>query len=99
VLPTPGGDGLRKRCAAVVLLVLICDLFINSRFSFPAGSFKATEMSENSKECPCLEFSVELEGVDENLVSTSWLSQANLCIGGTIFKDRIKYQYGTSSKK
>jgi hypothetical protein len=75
VLPTPEGDGLRKRCAAVVL-VLICDLFINSRFSF-----------------------VELEGVDENLVSTSWLSQPNPCISGTMFKDRIKYQYGTSSQK
>ncbi|KAJ7792364.1 hypothetical protein B0H13DRAFT_1935741 [Mycena leptocephala] len=40
VLPTPEGDGLRKR------------------FSFPTGSFKATEMSENSKES---------RGVDENL--------------------------------
>jgi exoribonuclease II len=58
-------------------------------------------MSDNSNECPYLEFSVELEGVDENLVNTSWLSQANLCIGGTmfIFKDKIKYQYGISSKK
>ncbi|KAJ7721976.1 hypothetical protein B0H14DRAFT_2642281 [Mycena olivaceomarginata] len=46
-------------------------------FSFPPGSFKASEMSDNSRDClhdcPHLEFSIKLEGVDEELVSTSWL--------------------------
>jgi hypothetical protein len=98
VSPTPEGDGLRKRCGAVVL-VLVCDLFISSRFSFPTGSFKVSEISEDCTECPCLESSIELEGVDKDQVGRSWLSQANHCISGTIFKDRKRYLYGTFNQK
>ncbi|KAJ7841254.1 hypothetical protein B0H13DRAFT_2365813 [Mycena leptocephala] len=61
----------------------------------PPGSFKASEKSENSEKCPYLEFSIELEDLDEDLVSTSWLSQANFCISGTIFKDKKRYLYAT----
>jgi len=68
------------------------------RFTFSRGSFKASEISPNCRHYPCLDFSIELEDVDEDLISKSWLSQANFCIGETISKGGKRYRYGTIDK-
>ncbi|KAJ7215541.1 hypothetical protein GGX14DRAFT_443045 [Mycena pura] len=65
------------------------------RFCFPSGTFKASEIPEICTGCPYLESSIELDSFNENLVSTSWLSQANFCISGTSFQDRERNTYGT----
>jgi hypothetical protein len=98
VHPTPDGDGCQKQYAAVVL-VLFCNLFINSRFCFPSGTFKASEIPKICTECPCLVSSIELEVFNEDLVSTSWLSQANLCLSRTNFEDRKRNTYGTFGER
>ncbi|KAJ6553325.1 hypothetical protein B0H19DRAFT_1263719 [Mycena capillaripes] len=65
------------------------------RFCFPSGTFKASEIPETCTGCPYLESSIELEGFSEDLVSTSWLSQANLCISEISFEGRERNIYGT----
>ncbi|KAF7346889.1 hypothetical protein MVEN_01440900 [Mycena venus] len=58
------------------------------RFCFPPGTFKASEIPEICAGCLHLESSIELEGFNEDLVSMSWLSQANFCTSGASFEGR-----------
>ncbi|KAJ6595025.1 hypothetical protein DFH09DRAFT_1357794 [Mycena vulgaris] len=82
-------DWVQKQCPDVIIHPE-GDGF-QKRFTFSTGSFAASEISRSL----CLDCSIELEGVDQHLVSMSWLSQANHCIGGTISKGGKRYRYGT----
>ncbi|KAF7365948.1 Kinase-like protein [Mycena venus] len=66
------------------------DDFPRKRFTFPAGSFKASQIFMS-----CLESFLELEGEDEDRVNLSWLSQANRCVSQTTFQEGKPFQYAT----
>ncbi|KAF8187377.1 hypothetical protein K438DRAFT_1972996 [Mycena galopus ATCC 62051] len=86
-----------KRCPNV--LVDSGDDSPRKRFTFPAGSFKVSEifMSQTLGDCLYLDLSFELEDEDEDRVNLSWLSQANRCISETIY-ERNTFRYVTINK-
>ncbi|KAJ7718421.1 hypothetical protein B0H16DRAFT_1475559 [Mycena metata] len=67
------------------------DLLIHRRFTFPAGSFRASQGLDDK---PLIAMAIQLANTGKVDVHSTWLAQANKCIGRAITEGSTRYRYG-----